>query len=130
MLKQNYWVSLKKSVISKFRTFCVIALVTHPGINAPNCWLTSTSSVTGLLPLSSWDRIKVQLGNWNSILYPTYIYFRHIRHINLHNWNNLRRPFDPYQFCSTNDTLGRLICTITHSCKQKQDIKCLPGQIQ
>ena len=44
-------------------------MVTHPGTNAPNCCLTSTSSVIGILPLSYWEKIKVQLGNWTSILY-------------------------------------------------------------
>ena len=34
-----------------------------------HCCLTSTSSVTGILPLSYWDRIKVQFGNRTSILY-------------------------------------------------------------
>ena len=29
--------------------------VTHPGTNSPNCCLTSTSSVTGILPLSYWE---------------------------------------------------------------------------
>jgi hypothetical protein len=32
--------------------------VTLPGTNAPNCCLTSTSCVTGILPLSYWDKIK------------------------------------------------------------------------
>ena len=44
--------------------------VTHPGTNTPNCCLTSTSSVAGILPLSYWDKIKIQVETRTSILYP------------------------------------------------------------
>ena len=44
----------------------------HPSryYNAPYCCLTSTSRVPGLLPLSCWDKKKVQVGTQISILYP------------------------------------------------------------
>ena len=103
--------------------------VTHPGTNAHNCCLTSTSSVTGSLPLSYWDKIKVQLGNLTSILYlngflskppfsngmprllspvsntsNTLTLNQHIRH-NLLIWHNLLIPFgySPYQVWSSID---------------------------
>ena len=38
-------------------------MVTHPGTNTPNSCLTSTRSVTGILPLSSWDKIKFRWGS-------------------------------------------------------------------
>ena len=64
------WHSRKAHTITHSWKNNTCQTVTHPGTNAPNCCLTSTSSVTGILPLSYWDKIKVQVETRTSILYP------------------------------------------------------------
>ena len=61
--------------------------VTHPHTNGPNCCITSTSSVTGTLRLSYWDKIRKGA-------------FSRFRWIHLSNINPLTTLLETYFHCS------------------------------